>query len=712
MALGTPTDGGAAYSASGGTSVAPAYPAGIAAGDCLVLIVGQKPSTANGGTATTPSGWTLRESITGQGGYGATLGADTGNTNLFIYTKDTVAGNETGNLTVTVGTNNVCWGIIVRIPSGAGNFVYGTADGSRATAPTSGTAFTTLLTNGATAPNLQDGDMAIWAMCIPTDVLNNGFGTPTISSTGTTFGTAVELEEPDSGTGNDIGGYVAYADATAGSSTAAPTVGVTATGTVTNVRGPIALIRIRENVQTLTPSLYTNDQTFHNPTVTAGTVTLTPDLYTNEQTFYSPDVTQPSAVQDLTPALYTNDQTFFSPTAAASYTLTPALYTNNQTFFSPTVATTYELTPARYDNNQTFYSPTVAATYTLTPALYSNAQTFYDPAVTTTVTLAPNLYSNGQTFYSATVSQGAVVLAPDLYTNTQTFFSPVVSTGGALVAPDLYTNTSVFYSATVVAGAVTLTPALYTNGQTFYAPSVAQGGVTLAPDLYTNTQTFFEPTVAQGAATLSPALYTNTSEFFSPTVARGAVTVAPELHTNTSQFFAAAVAASNQISFDEYVDPGYVTPGYVSPIGFNSQQFFAPTVAPGAIVLTPPLVTNGQTFYAPFIGTGTFNITALQAKLLYEIYLLHGLAAPLVVGPTSRVAGDVSQTVADNNGTVTVTTTAQPLAAEVEPGLMIEELAALHGLTAPLVVSAATRTAGSISQVFGTAGNATTVTRQ
>lgn len=246
MALGTPTDGGAAYSASGGTTVAPAYPAGVAAGDCLVLIVGQKPSTANGGTVTTPTGWTLRESLTGAGGYGATLGADTGNTNLFIYTKDTVAGNETGNLTVTVGTNNVCWGIIVLIPTDGGTLAYGAADGSRTTAPTSGTPFTTLLTNGATAPNLKSGDMAIWAMCIPTDVLNNGFTAPTISSTGTTFGTAVELEEPDSGTGNDIGGYVAYAAATAGSSTAAPTVGVTATGTVTNVRGPIALIRVRE----------------------------------------------------------------------------------------------------------------------------------------------------------------------------------------------------------------------------------------------------------------------------------------------------------------------------------------------------------------------------------------------------------------------------------------------------------------------------------
>lgn len=255
MAFGTPTDGGAAYSTSGGTSVAPAYPSGIVAGDALVLIVGMKPSTANGGTLTTPSGWTLQESLTGAGGYGTTLGADTGNTNLWILTKNTVDGTESGNLTVTIGTNNVSWGLIVRIPANGGTLSYGTADGSRTAAPTSGSAFTTTLTNGTTAPNFEAGDMAIWAMCIPTDVLNNGFTAPTITSSGTTFDTAVELEEPDSGTGNDIGGYVAYAEALSGSSTVAPTVGVTATGTVTNVRGPIALIRVRETLPERTGTL-------------------------------------------------------------------------------------------------------------------------------------------------------------------------------------------------------------------------------------------------------------------------------------------------------------------------------------------------------------------------------------------------------------------------------------------------------------------------
>lgn len=445
MALGTPTDGGAAYSAAGGTTVTPAYPTGIAANDVLVLIVGQKPSTANGGTVTTPSGWTLRESLTGAGGYGTTLGADTGNTNLFIYTKNTVNGTETGNLTVTVGTNNICWGIIVRIPGGGGtSFTYGTADGSRTTAPTSGTAFTTLLTNGTTAPNLQSGDIAIWAMCIPTDVLNNGFTAPTISSTGTTFGTPVELEEPDSGGGNDIGGYVAYASATAGSSTAAPTVGVTATGTVTNVRGPIALIRVRDTSQTLTPGRYTNDQTFYAPTVTPGTVTLTPALYTNDQTFYSPDVTQTGGAQTLTPNLYTNDQTFYQPTVSTSNTLTPSLYTNDQTFYQPTVTTNYALTPSLYTNGQTFYGPVVSQ-------------------AGGTTTLLPDLYTNTQTFYSPTAAPGPVELLP------QGYVDPGYVDNG-YVNPNTYSE-QIFYSPTVIWEQF-LEPSLYTNSQLFYSPTV------------------------------------------------------------------------------------------------------------------------------------------------------------------------------------------------------------------------------------------------
>lgn len=245
MALGTPVAGAAAYSAASGTTVAPAYPAGILTTDSVILFVGQKPTAANGGTVTTPTGWTLQDSLTGAGGYGTTIGADVGNTNLFAYSWNAPVNGQTGNLTVTIGGNNISWAFIVRVPTSGGALSYGSADGQRTTTPTS--PMSIALTNGTSATAFQTGDLAIWAMCIPTDVTTPAqFSAQSITATGATFATAVEINEPDSTLGNDIGGYSARATVTAGSSSTAPTVTVTLAGTLTNVRGPVVLLRVRE----------------------------------------------------------------------------------------------------------------------------------------------------------------------------------------------------------------------------------------------------------------------------------------------------------------------------------------------------------------------------------------------------------------------------------------------------------------------------------
>jgi len=261
VAFGTPVAGAAAYSASGGTTVAPAYPSGILATDAVLLFVGQKPSTANGGTVTTPTGWTLREEITGAGGYGATLGGDTGNTNLRVYSQNTPVGGQTGTQSVTLADNNVSWAFIVRVPTSGGTLSYGSADGQRTTTPTS--PMSIALTNGASATAFTTGDIAVWAMCIPTDVTTpSQFSSQSITATGATFATAVEINEPDSTTGNDIGGYSAYALVSSGTSSTAPTVAVSLAGTLTNVRGGVGLVRIRETVTGSLAATETGSDTF------------------------------------------------------------------------------------------------------------------------------------------------------------------------------------------------------------------------------------------------------------------------------------------------------------------------------------------------------------------------------------------------------------------------------------------------------------------
>jgi len=234
------TPGAISYSAAAGATVAPAYPAGIAANDLLVMIVGMKPSAANSGSVTTPAGWTPIVSLIGAGGYGATLAADTGNTNLFAYYK-VAAGTETGSLTVTIATSNISWAQIYRLSKTLAVWkVAGTTLSDITGVATVSIAF-------GTDPGFTPNDFILGAMCIPTDVTTPAqFTVEAFTQTGATFGTVTEISEPDSATGNQIGGFVISAAVSAGAGSAAPTMTATAGGTLTNVRGPGVFIRIRE----------------------------------------------------------------------------------------------------------------------------------------------------------------------------------------------------------------------------------------------------------------------------------------------------------------------------------------------------------------------------------------------------------------------------------------------------------------------------------
>jgi hypothetical protein len=157
----------------------------------------------------------------------------------------------------------------------------------------------------------------------------------------------------------------------------------------------------------------------------AGTQDLTPSLFTNTQTFHAATVT---AVYALTPSLYTNTQTYHAATVTVGgVTLTPDLYTNTNTFYSATVANTTELTPSLFTNTNTFYSATVSpGSIDLTPDLFTNDQTFFTPIIT--LYLVPDVFTNTNTFYEATVT-ATYELLPDLFFNTNPFYTPTVEGG-------------------------------------------------------------------------------------------------------------------------------------------------------------------------------------------------------------------------------------------------------------------------------------------
>jgi hypothetical protein len=118
---------------------------------------------------------------------------------------------------------------------------------------------------------------------------------------------------------------------------------------------------------------------------------------------------------------------------------------------------------------------------------------------------------------------------------------------------------------------------------------------TLTPGLYTDADTFYAPTVSgSGAQTLTPGLYTDADTFYAPTVTRGTVTLTPSLFTATNTFYAPTVTATYSLTPARYDD---------------ADTFYGPTVAPGAVTLTPALYTDADTFYAATVTRGTVTLT-------------------------------------------------------------------------------------------------------
>lgn len=219
------------------TTLALTYPAGILADDKIIVGVGVKPDTA---TVSTPAGYTAPANGEAAGG-GGTTGIDTGPTRMAVFEK-TADGTETGTLNITLAnTPNVAWGMILvfRKADAGATWDLAAANGVDST---TGTPFTAAM---GTDPGLDADDHVAIFGCIPTDVTTPAqFSSETLTATGITS-TVTELGEPDSSSGNDIGGVVCRATINSGPSSSVPTFSATAGGTTTNVRGPIVILRLR-----------------------------------------------------------------------------------------------------------------------------------------------------------------------------------------------------------------------------------------------------------------------------------------------------------------------------------------------------------------------------------------------------------------------------------------------------------------------------------
>ena len=231
-----------------------------------------KPTVANGGSVSTPGSWNLVTSLTGAGGYGSTLGADTGNTNLFVYERTVPAGGLSGNLSITLSGSNISWAFMARLTNTS---LY--SWDSIAAATGSQTAAGNVNITFGSNPGVTANDYIIGAMCIPTDIGGGtNFSAEAFSQTSVTFGTVTEINEPQSGTGNDIGGFSCRSLVSSGTGSANPVMTATFGTTNTNIRGPAVFVRIREKLTT--NNLTGNNCNQPNTTTTgawSGPVTLT-----------------------------------------------------------------------------------------------------------------------------------------------------------------------------------------------------------------------------------------------------------------------------------------------------------------------------------------------------------------------------------------------------------------------------------------------------
>jgi len=83
---------------------------------------------------------------------------------------------------------------------------------------------------------------------------------------------------------------------------------------------------------------------------------------------------------------------------------------------------------------------------------------------------------------------------------------------------------------------------------------------------------------------------------------------------------------------------------------------FANTIGVWRVRIVQIIPLQAETITVSGAGGGGGGLTAAQDALLVALAKIHGLVpgVPLVVGPASRVAGDLVQSITEDNGIVTV----------------------------------------------------------
>lgn len=289
----------------------------------------------------------------------------------------------------------------------------------------------------------------------------------------------------------------------------------------------------------------------------------------------------------------------------------------------------------------------------------------------------------------------------DSLPNTEGWFDDelIPSPTGTTVTPGTLALTLTTFAAVVTITAnVTVTPSTAALTVSSFSPTVtASNHQTVTPSTTALTLATFAPSIGIGVNVV-PSTAALTTTGFEPTVTATAnQTVTPSTAALSTALFAPTVTASNHQA---------VTPGTLALVTGT----FAPSVTiTNNQVVTPDTASLTIATFAPVVDIGfVLSLTLAQAIRLEGIFRLHGLIDPLVITPTSRGDGTVTQTLSGTTS-VLVTTTALP-AIGAPTGALVDKLARLYGIIDPITVTATTRGDGTISQSIVEVGSNITVT--
>lgn len=218
------------------TPTAVAYPAGVAAGQLLVLVGLSKVGSTAQSVQPTLSGWASEGYVR----HGTTASAnDTGSMAAMVWTK-VADGTESGTI-------SVAWGLT---PFAGQAFMFSLSNATFGWATGVATAVRTLTTTAwsvtyGTDPGITTGDFVCVFNTVPTD-LSTASSAGTLTATGLTAGSATaRIAHNADNTGTDSAGWFDSYQPSAGTSSAVATYASTLTGG-TNLFGVSLLLRVRE----------------------------------------------------------------------------------------------------------------------------------------------------------------------------------------------------------------------------------------------------------------------------------------------------------------------------------------------------------------------------------------------------------------------------------------------------------------------------------